>query len=98
MVAPKAGKRNAAPKARNMKARGKREARRPWYNESMPLALKGRNIFRPFRPDYVYCIKPGATRFALAPGFYIPRLWRSAFGAPPVRAFGRFQNCSFNAN
>jgi hypothetical protein len=36
----------AAPKARNMKARGKREARRPWIKiPKMRAALKGRNIF-----------------------------------------------------
>jgi len=35
---------NAAPKARNIKARGKREARRPWYTNQTHPALKGRNI------------------------------------------------------
>jgi hypothetical protein len=30
-------------------------------------------------------LQPGATRFALAPGFHIPRLWRCD---PVFRAFG----------
>jgi hypothetical protein len=69
----------AAPKARNMKARGKREARRPWFMNMRRSGLKGRNI-------HAYCALsglggisicvPGATRFALAPGFHISRLWR----------------------
>jgi len=58
-----------------MKARGKREARRPWSNT--PNAAQG-----PERPEYVlrpfsgllqiFVSLPGATRFALAPGYYIP--------------------------
>jgi hypothetical protein len=34
-------------------------------------------VFRPFRPERHILNKPGATRFALAPGFYIPRRRRS---------------------
>ena len=65
---------NAAPKARNMRARGKREARRPWYTNQSTPALKGRNmleIFRPFMPDHTALRKPEPTRFALAPGSHI---------------------------
>ena len=43
---------DVAPKARNMKARSKREARRPWFTQYVPSGLKGRNIcsiLRPFR-------------------------------------------------
>jgi hypothetical protein len=40
----------AAPKARNMKARGKREARRPWFINMRRSGLKGRNILRVLRP------------------------------------------------
>jgi hypothetical protein len=49
--------------------------------------LKGRNIAQYCAPsglDGILICVPGATRFALAPGFHIPRLWRSiifAFGA-----------------
>jgi len=40
-----------APKARNMKARGKREARRPWLNTQKALqGLKGRNTADVLRP------------------------------------------------
>jgi len=40
-----------APKARNMKARGKREARRPWSsNQERDQGLKGRNIRRGISP------------------------------------------------
>jgi len=35
--------RPAAPTARDMKARGKREARRPWSRKQTHRALKGRN-------------------------------------------------------
>jgi hypothetical protein len=34
------------------------------------------SVFRPFRPWYCVLVVPGATRFALAPGFHIPRRWR----------------------
>ena len=43
--------------------------------------LKGRNIhrlLRPFRAETLDCRLPGATRFALAPGFYMSRRWREA--------------------
>ena len=64
-----------------MKARGKREARRPWSSKKpRDQGLKGRNTYRqlrPFRAGCVICLIPGATRFALAPGFHIPRRWRS---------------------
>jgi hypothetical protein len=40
----------AAPKAQNMKARGKREARRPWFINMRRSGLKGRNILRVLRP------------------------------------------------
>jgi hypothetical protein len=44
-----------APKARNMKARGKREARRPWIlSQKAWSPEKGeipRRVFRPFRPS-----------------------------------------------
>ena len=66
---------NAAPKARHMKARGKCEARRPWYtNQTSHSPERGvipRALFRPFRPERCVLHKPGATRFALAPGFHI---------------------------
>jgi len=56
-----------------MKARGKREARRPWYtNGNAPSPEKGvirRKIFRPFRPERRILNKPGMTRFALALAF-----------------------------
>src|SRR3982750_2379639 len=61
-----------------MKARGKRAARRPWFRQSAPSGLKGRNrcSITPFQ-GWVSLIRvPGATRYALAPGFHIPRLRR----------------------
>jgi hypothetical protein len=45
--------------------------------------LKGRNsrhgitLFQGYTQDFFF--EPGATRFALAPGFYIPRLRRCSF-------------------
>ena len=71
-----------APKARNMKARGKREARRPWFMQYAPSGLKGRNIcsITPLQ-GWVSLIRvPGATRFALTLVFHILGLWRCAFG------------------
>src|SRR6185436_20561717 len=69
-----------------MKARGKCDAKRstsPLVNhQKARRGLKGRNnssrhLFRPFRPRPRFCgTYPGATRFALAPGFHIPRLRR----------------------
>src|SRR5215204_1078761 len=69
-----------APTARDIKARGKREAKRsasPLVStQRKGLRLKGRNI-SPFSGlDLNFDSLPGATRFALAPGFHIPRLWR----------------------
>jgi len=68
---------------RGMKARGKREARRPWKRQS--------NLLEPWKGEIVWVYFglsglgvlcgvsfPGATRFALAPGCYIPRRWRLA--------------------
>ncbi len=63
---------NAAPKARNMIARGKRKGRVAPGTQINPIpALKGRNmlqIFRPFRPDRTYCVNQGrrASRLPLA--------------------------------
>jgi hypothetical protein len=72
-----------APKARDMIARGKREARRPWLNShNKSGGLKGRNSITPFQGCAAFFILlPGATRFALAPGYHIPRLrrWVSYF-------------------
>ena len=70
-----------SPKARDMKARGKREARRPGTNKHDAMRPeRPKYLLRPFRAasPFYFCI-PGATcslRFALAPGFYIPRLRR----------------------
>ena len=69
----------AAPKARNIKARGKREARRPWLIHYVPSGLKGRNILRPVRAGSVLIRAPGASAKRVAPGFHIPRLWRCIF-------------------
>jgi hypothetical protein len=66
---------NAAPKARHMKARGKCEARRPWYtNQTPPSPERGvipRVYFGPSGLNGAYCINQGPTRFALASGFHI---------------------------
>jgi hypothetical protein len=62
-----------------MLARGKRVARRPWYHEHTvprPERPKYRGNYAPSGLEISYCF-PGATRFALAPGFHIPRRWRS---------------------
>src|SRR5215208_6061131 len=61
-----------------MKARGKRGARRPWFLQYAQSGLKGRNIcsITPLQGWASLIRVPGATRFALAPGFHIPRLWR----------------------
>jgi hypothetical protein len=68
-----------------MKAWGKcerSEARRPWVTSlKFGAALKGRNTchISAFQALLVlWLLQPGATRFALAPGFHIPRLRRSA--------------------
>jgi hypothetical protein len=34
-------------------------------------------VLRPFRARTSFEFIPGATRFALAPGYHIARLWRS---------------------
>ena len=88
----------AAPKARNMIARGKREARRPWVTDKTKTrpekAEITRRLFRPFRPRSPFLGsnqgRRAPLRFALAPGYYIPRLWRysSAPSALQFRAFG----------
>gem|GEM_PF-1159804 len=87
--------RNRAPTARYIKARGKCEAKRsasPLDNRiKCPVALKGRNTrdisaFQALYPR-AYCNqgRRAPLRFALAPGFHIPRLWRSVstFEAKP---------------
>ena len=74
-----------------MKARGKREARRPWSSgNNLNGALKGRNIdvnyfalsvlHRPFG------ILPGATRFAVAPwlSYYAPLALSTHIAAQPA--------------
>ena len=82
MQAPKRTREMTAPKARDMTARGKREARRPWLPKSkIHGALKGRNKY--FGPSDLYrvsvCLTRGdvPTKSELAPCFYIPRLRRS---------------------
>ncbi len=76
-----------APKARNMKARGKREAkraRRPWIDSlGTRQGLKGRNRCNRITPFQGWSLVDSLTRgdafrfaFTLAPGFHIPRLWR----------------------
>jgi hypothetical protein len=81
-----------APTARDKKARGKREARRPWLRKKPPdSGLKGRNntgYFALSGLDMFLLLLPGATRFALAPGFHISRRWRS--GISPLALCGRF--------
>jgi len=72
-----------APKARNMKARGKRGARRPWDSCRIILGrLKVRNILPSYYALSELRNEPELTRgdalrfrYALAPGFHIPRLW-----------------------
>ena len=62
-----------------MKARGKREARRPWTVNQIKASSpeKGGIIISAFQASAFFGGSlPGATRFALAPGFHIPRLWR----------------------
>src|SRR5215212_6828014 len=75
---------NAAPTARNMKARGKRKAQRSasplGYIIKALAALKGRNTnISALQALSSPLLQPGATRsaaLALAPGFHIPRRWR----------------------
>ena len=70
-----------------MKARGKREARRPWLQLNIKAALKGRNpagYFGPSGLDVVYIINQGrrASRLPLA---FIFRTF-GAVSAPRKRA------------
>src|SRR6185503_15816223 len=69
-----------APKARNMIARGKREARRPWLTtalRSRPERPKYNTQFRPFRARTVSWIAyQGRRASRLPPGYHIPRRWR----------------------
>jgi len=75
-----------APKARNMKARGKRERseRVAPGKESKILFSpeKGEirwHLFRPFRPQLLFGLLTrgdALALLALAPGFHISRLWR----------------------
>src|SRR5215213_6170789 len=56
--------------------------RRPWDHVSTRVWSPERGVIRahicrPYRPDGAHFLLPGATRFALAPGFHIPRRWRS---------------------
>jgi hypothetical protein len=67
-----------------MIARGKREARRPWLGpQKHSQGLKGGNkdlrYFALSGLQVQFNFEPGATRFALAPGYHIPRLWRCRF-------------------
>src|SRR5689334_24908300 len=78
-----------APTARNIIARGKREARRPWgtdYQSSSPERAK---YSGPSGLDTMCALGPGATRFALAPGCHIPRRWRYFFRPNPSSRMGR---------
>jgi hypothetical protein len=77
-----------------MKARGKCEAKRstsPLVNKlKSAVALKGRNTYFGLSGLISSGLSlPGATRFALAPGFHIPRLWRSisSFESPLALEF-----------
>src|ERR1051326_5943548 len=120
-----------APKARNMKARGRcREARQVNHSaegakyesqgqarSASPLVKSHQTRLRPegpnyrvpyyavFRADALLILLPGATRFALAPSYHIPRLWRfyacplaitfGAFGAYTLWRVDQFENHSF---
>ena len=100
IAAPKAPNKFVAPKAQNIKARGKREARRPWLAEKAKRALKVRNI----DPGYFALSELVVIRLlvqgrraslcsALTPGCYIPRLWRASGNQSASRkercAYGR---------
>jgi hypothetical protein len=87
--------RTSAPTARDMKARGKWRAMR----DTSPLVTDMREQIRPEGPKYhwyyalsaldqIVCLLPGTTRFALAPGFRIPRRWRW----PPTLVRRQFQS------
>src|ERR1043166_2757858 len=67
-----------------MTATGKREARRPWYEDILKRALKVRNMnvnyFALSELHGHFAPVPGATRSrcsTLAPGCHMARLWRS---------------------
>jgi hypothetical protein len=66
-----------------MKARGKREARRPWKAIKKFPALKARNTrdISAFQALFDRAYRNQGRRAslcsALAPGFHMPRLWRS---------------------
>jgi len=72
-----------APTARDMKARGKREARRPCWlrTPKRRRGLKAEIVLRPFQG----CVASLGgdprgdvpTKSGLAPGYYIARRWRS---------------------
>ena len=63
-----------------MKARGKREARRPWFIQYMSFRPEGPKYTRYYAPssglDGILIVYQGRRAFALAPGFHIPRLCR----------------------
>jgi len=65
-------------------SQGQARSASPLEKDNQPVrALKGRNLFGYFGLsglDIVWSVVPGATRCALAPGFHIPRRWRSAAG------------------
>ena len=72
-----------------LRANGARDESQGQARSASPLVtrnsreqgLKGRNKFRqlrPFRAGIFFCFLPGATRFALAPGFHISRRWGEA--------------------
>jgi len=73
--------RNRAPSAEGAEYESQGQAR-----SASPLVTQQTTGPRPERPKYYYALSglmsvcwllPGATRFALAPGFHISRRWRS---------------------
>jgi len=99
--------RNRAPTARYIKARGKCEAKRsasPLDNRiKCPVALKGRNThdisaLQALSPQaYRNQGRRALLRFALAPGFHIPRLWRSVStlrAKPPIADSGDYSSAA----
>ena len=83
-----------APTARNMKARGKREAKRSASPLDQLHKMRRSPERAKYRPPYfalsgldaLFILLPGATRFALAPGFHISRRWRSGLRRASLRA------------
>jgi hypothetical protein len=82
-------------------ARGKREARSPWiasnkkFRPGGPTERHGARGCRPFGARALFGNDPGAAcslRFALAPGYPIPRLRRST-PLLPWRTSGARRNC-----